>query len=801
MAKTPAKTAVLIVDSDGHMAQGIDTGKLTEKLSSGKDVVFCRILKYPLPESQAEQIKQELTEGICDRILWIGHFTGTQKRSLTETFVPAGLNPFLHGWCDLLDQGVLSASQDRALMEKKALTVIRMALARTRLLEALEPMELPASKSVLIVGAGVAGLNAAETLSQLGHKVHLVEQKSGVGGKVALLSRFYPRMCDPHCGIEVVLNALSASERVDIHTLTRVVETTGSPGNYTIRLEKAPRYVKTDLCTACGECLNVCPVEFANGRGAIQDMPPFNTGNGLLKLLPGKTRAIHPAEPFPFPEAFVIERDRCPAGCQECEKVCPTGAIDLQDGSVSETVEAGAILVATGWDPFPLSQVTEYGYGVNPGVIGNLEMEQLLATFRVPHAPLSTFDLNKTEAVGFVQCAGSRDDRYLKYCSTVCCSGTLKQVMTLKQAYPDIRCYIFYNDIRSTGFDENLLRTVKMLDGVVFIPGFPAQVETNRATGKLSAVAEDTLSGREIKLELDLLVLAGGMQPSQSADQIATTLGLPRNQYGFFESHHQCRPEESQRTGIFVGGCAREPMNVAHSLESIHLAAMKALRFTMGTVRVEPAYPVVDKTKCDQCKRCVEDCPFSCFYYDEKGFPVPDLAKCRQCGNCMGVCPVIAISKRDCTIRQLSQQVETMGNSPFLDYEEPIILSFLCENDAAPAVRLAMEQGIPVPPNVISIPVPCAGAVNNALLADALSLGIDGVLIAGCKEGHCHYVNGDQLVRKRSGDLKDKLETMMIEQERVRFVSLEIRDALKYADTVAAYVADLKAIGPNPFKV
>jgi heterodisulfide reductase subunit A/quinone-modifying oxidoreductase subunit QmoB len=289
------------------------------------------------------------------------------------------------------------------------------------------------------------------------------------------------------------------------------------------------------------------------------------------------------------------------------------------------------------------------------------------------------------------------------------------------------------------------------------------------------------------------------MMPSQGSFEIAQLLNLPQNNFGFFESHLQCHPEESQRTGILVGGACRGPMNISQSIESSHRAAMEVLPFLNRTILIEPKYPVLDLTKCDKCKRCMEECPFLSYVFDENGFPSLDLTKCRQCGNCMGICPLIAISLLNNTIKQIAAQVQAIKPS-FISKEEPVILAFLCENDAYHAAQSAVEYGLPVPPNVFFIKVPCAGSVNNALVADALAFGIDGVLIAGCKDGQCHYVKGNQLVKTRSGDLSDKLQKMMIDPQRVRFESLEIRDSKKYVELVKSYIEELRATGPNPFK-
>ena len=663
--------------------------------------------------------------------------------------------------------------------------------------ESLDPVEVPASDTILIVGAGVAGLHTAASLSDLGRRVVLVEKEPGVGGKAALLSRFYPRLCDPHCGLWFVLEKIGKSDRVTVRTSSRVSGISGSPGNFLVRIQTDPCFVDPDRCNGCGACAEACPKEIVRPAPGLRAMDPAE-GGIYRELLPSRIKAIHPREPLPFPPSYVIEREHCPPDCRECEKVCPRGAVKFDQTASEEEQRVGALLLTTGWDPYPLEKVEEYGYGRIPNVLSNLEMERLLASGPTPAGGESP--TARIGDIGFIQCVGSRDERHLKYCSSVCCSASLKQILHLKERYPDANCHVFCMEIRSSGFEEELYRKARELGGVNFFRERPASVEMDEETGKLRVSVLDPILGRRVTMRLDLLVLAGGMCPSTGSEELAGMLNMPLDPHRFFEAHHQCFPEESQRTGIYVGGCAREPMNVAHSIESAHRAAMKAMCFAAGSVKIPPTYPVLEKTKCDQCKRCTEDCPFSSFLFDEKGFPYPDLARCRQCGNCMGTCPLAAVSLRNNGIKQLAAQVQVLEKS-FMPKKEPLILAFLCENDAYKAACSAVAMGLPVPPNVLFIKVPCAGAVNNALVADALSIGVDGVLIGGCKDDQCHYVGGSRLVQKRSGDLGDKLQKMKIEPERVRFEHLEIRDSAKYVSVLNEYIESLKRMGPNPFKL
>jgi heterodisulfide reductase subunit A/quinone-modifying oxidoreductase subunit QmoB len=275
---------------------------------------------------------------------------------------------------------------------------------------------------------------------------------------------------------------------------------------------------------------------------------------------------------------------------------------------------------------------------------------------------------------------------------------------------------------------------------------------------------------------------------------------MPTDSYGFFESHKQCYPAETQRTGIFAAGCAREPMNVSQSVESGVAAAMRAMPFLQGTVLVEPTYPDVSEKKCDSCGRCVEECPFSVLTFNEKEIPVTDLAKCRQCGNCMGICPKVAINLKGSTIKEYASQIEVLSENSFLPKKEPVVCAFLCENDAWLTHCAAQRQGL-VPPGVIGLKVPCAGSVNNALIADALSFGIDGVYIGACPDGTCHYVRGNELIRKRRDDLADKLKSMHMEPERVAFEGIGPRDVDHYIQSLEIYLDVLKEKGPNPFKM
>ena len=785
--KADKKIGIFIWDPAETLDSYVDIQEIAAKLSKMKIVARCESIKDPFAEEFTTSLKNDLQNDNINILIWVGRFLPVQKQLLESTCAEAGFNVYLHEWCDLSEQGIENSDIGREAFTKKAGIIIRMSLARARFLMPLEPVSLPATEAVAVIGAGVAGLQAANSFLRLNKKVHLIEKESGVGGKVAQLNRFFPKMCDPRCGLEIQLQGLRGSDQVELDTLSTLKKIEGDPRNFSLLVEKKPRYVDEIKCNACGECTSVCPITIA--KDTPVEMP-------VLTASPLVEKAIHPSTPISYPPSYVVDREHCPPDCRECAEICPTKAVDLDQQPVEKTIKAGAVVVTTGWDMYPLAKVEEYGYGTYPNVITSLEMEDVLA-----NPP-------RDKTYGFIQCAGSRDERHLEYCSSVCCSVALKQVMQLKTVDPEAKCYIFYQDVRTPGFDEALYQKVKLLDDVHFIRGLPSVIRPDSSDGKFKVRAENTLSGEEVVPSVDYVVLAGGMIPSRGSEEVNQVLNLPQTDGGFFESHIQCHPEESQRTGIYVGGACRAPMNVSQSVESSNLAVAQALPFIEGQFEIKPTHPVVDKTKCDKCKRCVEECPFSVYHYDAEEFPVPDLSSCRQCGNCMGTCPMIAISLNHNTIQQAAAPLQVIKavlskqEAPLGGKEEPVILAFLCENDAYLAAKAAVESKLPIPPNVFFRTVSCAGSVNNALIADAISFGVDGVMVGACHDDQCHYVRGNQLVQTRvSVDLSEKLDSMQIDPKRVRFENLEIRDSAKYLDILNSYIDELKELGPNPFRM
>ncbi|MGI9860845.1 FAD-dependent oxidoreductase [Moorella naiadis] len=765
----------------GEIGRWVDMEGLAKTMGKKKGVSVCRVHEAWCSRDGLEVISQDIREGKVDRVVLAGCSPREKEGIFRQAIEAAGLNPYLLERCNLREQCAWPHRDDVKTAYLKAVNLINMALARSRRGEPLTPLDFAARKTVLVVGAGIAGLSAALDLAAAGVEVMVAEKEAFIGGKVAKFYRYFPRQCPPSCGLEYLTAEIKKTPLITIYTLTEVSDIAGGPGNFQVQLRQRPRYVDIGACTACGKCAEVCPAE--------------GSWNGPL---PAAGKAISLPGGFAYPLAYVLDKEACRgADCNLCAAACPAGAINLNAVEQEFSWEAGAIIWSTGWRPYDARLLDIFGYGRWANVITNLEFERLAA----PDGPtkgklLRPSDGRPVKRVAFIQCAGSRDINHLPYCSQVCCAVTLKQVQYVRELAPEAESYVFYMDLRATGEYEAMYRRVQEEGMATFIRGNPAAVEEEPSSGRLTILAEDTLAGEAVRLEdLDLVVLAVGMQPEAGPERFIENIAG----WEFPSGHVQCFPFETQRRGIYVAGCAHSPMDVSAAVRSAAGAAMKAMTVIGGDFTVAPTVPVVDKNKCDKCKRCMEECPFDAWGWDETEYPAPDLRKCRQCGICEGGCPLGVISLRNFTIKQLTAMVEAIDMG-FLGREEPVVVAFLCANDAYPAADQAGRKGRRYPPNILAIPVPCAGAVNMKVVVEALTAGADGVLVGGCPSDQCHYRQGSDLAATRLANVGETLQRMAIEPERVRLVRLKADDDSLFVTEAERFVAELRALGPSPLK-
>jgi quinone-modifying oxidoreductase subunit QmoA len=415
-------------------------------------------------------------------------------------------------------------------------------------------------KKILVVGGGISGITAAVEASEAGCEVVLVEKNPYLGGRVARTHQYFPKLCPPSCGLEISLRRLRTSPRVQCLTLAQVEQITGGPGHYQATIRQDPRRINAK-CTACGACVEACPVERRDD---------FNLGMGT-------TQAVYLPFAMAYPPQFVIDPDVCPGTtCGKCVPACPYEAIDLEMKPETMTVEVQAVIWATGWEPYDAGKLVGLGFGTYPNVLTNVMMERLASANGPTAGKIQRpSDGQGIDSVAFVQCAGSRDENYLKHCSAVCCMGSLKQARYVRAQYPDADIYIFYIDIRTPGRLEDFYAESQKDEKLHLIKGKVAKITEDTPGGALLVEAEDTLSGQRISQKVSMVVLATGIVPSGAAVRLDGGKTLSRDEHGFLTS-------DQPAAGLLAAGCAKRPMEVAACVRDATGAVLKALQVCVG---------------------------------------------------------------------------------------------------------------------------------------------------------------------------------------------------------------------------
>ncbi|MEM0350507.1 MAG: CoB--CoM heterodisulfide reductase iron-sulfur subunit A family protein [Archaeoglobaceae archaeon] len=401
------------------------------------------------------------------------------------------------------------------------------------------------SGDILVIGGGIAGLTSAIEASETGYNVILVERTPFLGGRVSQLNKYFPKLCPPCCGLEILYKRMRTNPKLKIFTNAEVLSINGSAGNFTVNLKIKPRFVNEN-CTACGECAKVCPIDVPN---------EFDFGLT-------KRKAIYIPHGMAMPFIYAIDEKSCNR-CGECVKVCKYKAINLNEVEKILNLNVSAVIVATGWKPYDASKIENLGYGKFKNVVTNMEFERIASPNGPTKGKILTRDGKPINSIAFAQCAGSRDENHLPYCSAVCCLASLKQATYVREQYPEAKIYIFYIDIRAFGRYEDFFAKVAREKNIELIKGKVAKVEERER--KLIVTAEDTASGIKVHKEVDMLVLATGMQPSLAENPIP---GIELDEYGFVK----------EKPGIIPAGVAMKPLDVMFSNETATSAALKAIQ-------------------------------------------------------------------------------------------------------------------------------------------------------------------------------------------------------------------------------
>ena len=617
--------------------------------SRGLDgVTVVRDSRFLCAESGQRMIQHEIEKHELTRVVMAACSPLLHEVTFWEACRGAGLNPFSMQMANIREH-VAWVTPDRAQATAKAQAMVGAAVRRVRLQRPLEIHQLPVTRRALVLGAGIAGLEAALCLADAGTPVVLVEREPVLGGHMAMIDRTFPTLDCSACVLVPRTARVSGHPLITMFTASEVEEVSGHVGSFRVRIRSRARSIDASRCNGCGECVECCPV---------RDIPSeFDLGLG-------RRSAVY----FPFPQAVpnlpLIDRDRCAhfqsGDCRNCADACSANAIDFEQQDELREVEVGAVVVATGFDVFDPARAPEYGYGRWPDILTSLQFERMCHPLGPTEGRIECADGRVPESIAILHCIGSRDARFNRHCSTVCCMASLKFSLAAKWQ-TGARVFDFYLDMRAAGkgCEEFYLRAQE--EDVVFVQGKGTEVIRRR--GKLLVKAQDAILGRRVIVPVDMVVLAVAMEPRADASQVAQLFGIGSNPGGFFlEKHLKLAPVETAAAGVFLAGACQGPKDIPDSVAqgSAAAAGVQSL-LARGVVDVDPTVAVVDELRCGGCGLCVVDCPDRAIELGARGdrrVAIVNDVLCRSCGSCAATCPNGAASQLGYTDAQLLAEIE-----------------------------------------------------------------------------------------------------------------------------------------------
>jgi heterodisulfide reductase subunit A len=618
-------------------------------------VVFATDYKYVCSDPGQALIRKKINENQLNRVVVAACSPRMHEPTFRRTVEFEGLNPYLLEMTNIREQCSWVHLHDPEEATKKAKALLASAVAKSRLLEPLTPMKFPVTPAVLVIGAGIAGIQASLDLAEKGLKVYLVEKTPSIGGHMVQLDKTFPTLDCSACILTPKMVDVNQHPNITLLTYSEIKSIEGFIGNFKVTVVKKARYVNEDLCNGCGICAEKCPTIGI----------PNNYDLGLAER-----KAIYVPFPQAVPLIYTIDKENClrlTAGiCGLCSKLCPVDAIDFNQQDKEIEFEVGTIIIATGYDLFDSNLKPEYGYSKYKDVITNLEFERLVSASGPTEGKIvRPSDGKEPDKIAFIQCIGSRDNRTNSWCSRICCMASVKHAHQIKEKRPDVEVYIFYIDMRTfgKGYEEFFWRTQK--EGVNFIRGKVAEVFQKSGNSKLSVRFEDTLMSQVHEMEFDMVVLAAGLTQRKDAEQIQKILKLSLSPDNFFfEAHPKLRPVETHVGGVYLCGCAQGPKDIPDTVAQASAAASQAsIPIAKGEVVAEPTIASVDENVCCGCKVCESVCAYGAIKVeitDEGDKSNVNEALCMGCGSCAAACPARAITMRGFTREQIISQIEAL---------------------------------------------------------------------------------------------------------------------------------------------
>lgn len=644
--KDKPKVGVYICHCGINIAGVINVDKLAKEAQDFDNVVKTCSYKFMCSENGQKLIQKDIKDELVNRVVVAACSPRMHENTFRLTCKEAGLNQFLFeqanirehaSWVNMNDsEGAYGIGRDH----------IRMAVGKVSKLKPLELTKVPVEPSCLVVGGGIAGMNSALSLAKEGYQVYLVEKEPSIGGHMAQLDKTFPTMDCSACILTPKTAEVARNENIHLLPYSEVESVDGYVGNFEITIHHKPHYIDQDKCTGCGACAQDCIVECGN---------EFDLGMKSRK-----------ATYIPFPQAvpnkYTIDMKHC-IKCGICQEICPVGAVNYEDKTSYSKIKVGTIILATGYDIFDPSVITQYGYGKYENVITAFQMERLLSSVGPTNGKVKRpSDKKDPKTIIFLQCVGSRDfnEHGHKYCSRVCCMYATKQARQYKEKHPEARIYIFYIDIRAFGKGYEEFYNRAGLDyGITYVRGKIAEVYEDEDKN-IIVRGEDTLLQRQIELKADLFVLSVALEPRADMNQLTRMFNVQKSEDGFImEAHPKLGPIETLTEGIFIAGSVQSPKDIPDTVAQAKAAASSAAGLmASGEIEIEPYYSTVLDFKCSGCKSCLSVCAFNAITYNETG-RIAEINKilCKGCGTCVSACPSLAIVQNHFDTNQLNAMI------------------------------------------------------------------------------------------------------------------------------------------------
>ena len=646
------KIGVFVCHCGRNIAGTVDVEAVVREIAACEGVEHCEDYKYMCSDPGQALIKKTIEAKGLEGIVIAACSPSLHEATFRREAEAAGLNSYLAEIANIREQ-CSWVHTDMETATAKAVGIIKTIVEKVKLNEVLTPARIPVTPRALVIGGGIAGIQAALDIANSGYEVVLVEKTPSVGGHMAQLSETFPTLDCSQCILTPKMVEVSQNANIKLLTYSEVDEISGSVGNFVVRIRKKASCVDSARCTGCGICVEKCPVKV-----------PSEFDEGL-----GTRNAIYTPFPQAVPNRPVIDRETClyftkDGKCGACKANCTLDAIDYDQEDEIIEEEVGAVVVATGYDLYPKANIAEYGAGRIPDVVNGLQFERLLSASGPTAGEVKRPSDGKVpKRIAFISCAGSRDpEHYMPYCSKVCCMYLAKHAMLYREHVPEGEAIIFTIDVRTSGKSyEEFYARVKQEENVLYVRGKPSRV---LATDDGVAVwCTNTLSGKQMRVDCDMAVLATPIAPSPAAMELARRLRIHTNEHGFFsEAHPKLRPVESLAPGFFMAGCALGPKDIPETVSQASAAASKVLEmFSKKELLVEPMIAWVDEDLCSGCQLCISTCPYDAREYDEEKKVVRVVETlCKGCGACVVACGTRATQQKNLSDEQLTRMVEVI---------------------------------------------------------------------------------------------------------------------------------------------